>query len=70
MIKKRTKTKLKTPTKKKTEEEIISEQFHRIQKKYANLISDVVKEIDLIKNWIGGQAISRRNAIKWKTTKR
>lgn len=66
MIKKKTIAKSKSNGKKKTEEEIISEQFHRIQRKYSNLITDVVKEIDLIKSWIAGQASSRKRMLKFK----
>lgn len=72
MIKKNISVKMKSRRKrkidKKSDELIITEQFHRIQRKYNNLISDVVKEIDLIKKWIGRETVIRRNAIKLRFT--
>jgi hypothetical protein len=45
------------------EKEIIR-QFHQIQKGYTRLLSDVAKELDLVKDWIGSQAITKRNDLK------
>ena len=54
----------------KSDEEAIIRQFHRIQKGYSRLMDDVAKELDLVKNWIGSQAMIKRNDIKSKITSR
>ncbi|MDD4972998.1 MAG: hypothetical protein PHY93_01535 [Bacteriovorax sp.] len=45
------------------EKEIIR-QFHQIQKGYTRLLTDVAKELDLVKGWIGSQAVTKRNDLK------
>ena len=51
------------------EDEIIR-QFHQIQKGYSRLMVDVAKELDLVKNWLGTQAITKRNEIKTRLSAR
>ena len=45
-------------------EAAIIRQFHQIQKGYTRLLTDVAKELDLVKGWIGSQAITKRNDLK------
>ena len=45
-------------------EDAIVRQFHQIQKGYARLMTDVAKELDLVKVWIGSQAMTKGNEIK------
>ncbi|MBC7538721.1 MAG: hypothetical protein H7281_07870 [Bacteriovorax sp.] len=45
------------------EAEIIR-QFHQIQKGYTRLLTDVAKELNLVKGWIGSQAVTKRNDLK------
>ena len=45
-------------------EEAIVRKFHQIQKGYTRLMSDVAKELDLVKDWISSQAMTKREDIK------
>ena len=48
----------------KGREAAIIRQFHQIQKGYTKLMNDVVKEVDLVKGWIGTQAETKKNELK------
>lgn len=48
---------------KEREAEIIR-QFHQIQKGYTSLLTDVSKQLNLVKGWIGSQAMTKRNGLK------
>lgn len=56
---------LATTAHKKNEDAIVK-QFHRIQRGYSILMNEVVKEYDLIKNWIEKEATDRTEEIKQK----
>ena len=45
-------------------EAAIIRQFHQIQKGYTRLMTDVAKELDLVKEWIGSQAVNKQRDIK------
>lgn len=45
-------------------EAAIIRQFNQIQKDYVRLMTDVVKELDLVRGWIGTQAIHKRDEIR------
>ncbi len=45
-------------------EKAIVRQFNQIQKDYSRLMIDLLKELDLVKSWIGTQAIAKRNKLK------
>jgi hypothetical protein len=49
-------------------EDAIVRQFHRIQRGYSILMSEVVKEYDLIKDWIEKEASVRTEEWKHKIT--
>lgn len=51
-------------------EEAIIRQFHQIQKGYTRLMTDVAKELDLVRRWIGSQAMMKRNDLKARLTAR
>lgn len=51
-------------------EAAIIRQFNLIQKDYSKLMNDVMKELDLLKGWIGTQAVSRSNALKTRLSSR
>ena len=53
-----------SPENQTSSEEAIVRQFHRIQKDYNNLMSDLAKELELVKNWIGSQAMSKQKDFK------
>jgi hypothetical protein len=48
----------------KSREEAIVRQFHRIQRGYSILMSEVAKEFDLVKGWIEKEALIRRDELK------
>ena len=48
----------------KGKEAAIVRQFHQIQKNYTRLMTDVAKELVLVKSWIGSQAATKRNDLK------
>lgn len=48
----------------KGREAAIIKQFHQIQKGYTRLMNDVAKEVDLVKGWIGTQALIKKNELK------
>lgn len=48
----------------KKREAAIVRQFNQIQKDYLRLVSDVVKELDLVKGWIGNQAMSKKDQLR------
>lgn len=50
----------------KGSEDAIVRQFHRIQRGYSILMSEVVKEYDLIKDWIEKEASHRTEELKHK----
>lgn len=54
----------------KGKEAAIIRQFNLIQKDYSKLMNDVMKELDLLKGWIGTQALSRSNALKTRLSSR
>ncbi len=41
-------------------QESIARQFRRIQKNYANLIQELIKEMDLVRGWLEKQALKKR----------
>ncbi|MFA6239062.1 MAG: hypothetical protein WC635_17115 [Bacteriovorax sp.] len=45
-------------------EAAIIRQFNQIQKDYARLMNDVMKEFSLVKGWIGTQAINKKDDLK------
>lgn len=45
-------------------EEAIVRQFHRIQRGYSILMSEVYKEFNLVKGWIEKEAHDRREELK------
>lgn len=49
-------------------EDAIVRQFHRIQRGYSILMNEVVKEYDLIKDWIEKEASHRTEEWKQKIT--
>lgn len=51
-------------------EAAIVRQFNLIQKDYLKLMNDVAKEFDLVKGWIGTQAMMKRDEIKTKLSTR
>ena len=51
-------------------EDAIVKQFHRIQRGYSILMSEVVKEYDLIKDWIEKEALSKTEEWKQKISTR
>ena len=51
-------------------EAAIVRQFHQIQKGYSRLMIDVAKELDLVKIWLGSQALSKRKELKSRITER
>jgi Mlc titration factor MtfA (ptsG expression regulator) len=50
------------------QEDPIILQFHKIQKGYNLLMSEISKELDLVKRWFEKESRTRRNEIKHKFT--
>src|SRR5438445_10478610 len=50
--------------------ESIERQFHRIQRGYSLLMTEVVKEFDLVKLWLEREANARRDELKEKISSR
>ncbi len=51
-------------------EDAIVKQFNRIQRGYSILMKEVVKEYDLIKDWIEKEATQRTEDLKHKITEK
>lgn len=45
-------------------EAAIVRQFNQIQKDYTRLMNDVMKELVLVRGWLGTQAVNKRNEIR------
>ena len=51
-------------------EAAIVRKFHQIQRSYTRLMADVAKELDLVKGWIGTQAMIKRKDLKARLSSR
>lgn len=49
-----------------SEEQAIVKQFYRVKRGYSILMNEIIKEYDLVKNWIGTRTSNRAQDIKRK----
>lgn len=48
----------------KGREAAIVRQFNQIQKDYSKLMTDLMKELDLVRGWISTQAVNKRDEFR------